>query len=495
MAVGVRRAFALLTALTSLTAACSGSSGVRTLDATAPSSSQVPGTDPPPSTSSPSAPSGGGLGDSLFPLLGNPGIDVEHYDLHLDYDPSTEVLEATATLEIALTDHRDDIGLDAVGLDLERVAVDGHDVDVVAEPDKVLIPLPEGTASDGAVTVVIDYRVDVEARESDVGLPVGWFTTEGGSYVLNEPDGARTWMPCNDHPSDKATYDITISVPSGGTGVANGTLVSRATSGGDESWHWRESTPMATYLVLVATGDYELVEGIGPNGLPLTSAVLRSDLSTMQPFLDTIDDQIAWFEQWFGPYPLDGYGIAMTDGPGGLAMETQGRSLFSRDDFMSGELYETTELLLSHELVHQWFGDAVSPARWSDIWLNESFATYGEWMWLDHVGIQSLDAQAETSLRVRPQGSPADPPVDEMFGFNSYSGGAVVLHALRLTVGDDVFFDILREWVQRNVGTSRTTDDFIAMAESVSGRPLDEFFDTWLFAVSAPVAYPVTVGV
>lgn len=497
MAVGSRRAFALLTALLVPVVACSGSADVRTLEAnrSTPGSTGVPDPGSTSSTSSPVSGPAAGLGDVLFPRLGNPGVDVEHYDLRLGYDPATEVLDATATLEISLTEERQRIGLDAVGLGVERVSVDDRAVDAVIEPDKVVVPLPSGTAADGAVTVVIDYRVDVTPQDSVVGLPVGWFATAGGSYVLNEPDGARTWMPCNDHPSDKATYDITIEVPAGTTGVANGLLVSHTSAEGVDVWHWRESKPMATYLVLVLTGEYELVERVGPHGLPSTSAVLRSDVATMQPFLDAMAEQIGWFEQWFGPYPLEGYGIAITDSPGGLAMETQGRSLFSRDDFLGGELEYVTQMLLGHELAHQWFGDAVTPARWSDIWLNESFATYAEWMWIDHVGLESLDSAAASALRRRPVGSPAAPAVEDLFGYNSYSGGAVTLHALRLTVGDDVFFEILREWVQQNLGASRTTTDFVALAETVSGRSLGDFFEVWLYADRPPSAYPSRGGV
>lgn len=486
MAAGCRSAFSLLTALALAGVACSGPTGVRSLESSGPATSSTtvapPERDP-------------GPDDPMFPRLGNAGIDVEHYDLYLDYDRTTATLEASVALDVVLTDERDQIRLDAVGLDVEQVTVDDQGVDVEVGPDKLTIPLPAGTADDDRVRVVVDYSVVPSPSESAVGLPVGWFATAGGSYTTNEPDGARTWMPCNDHPSDKATYDITISVPSGTTGIANGDLVSHTTSGGVDVWHWRDAAPMATYLLLVVTGDYELVEAQGPHGLPLTSAVLRGDRSVMRPFLDSIDDQIAWFEQWFGPYPFDRYGIAMTDSPGGLAMETQGRSLFSRDDFGSGVLYETTEMLLSHELVHQWFGDAVTPSRWSDIWLNEAFATYGEWMWLDHVGLQQLGTRAEGTLLERPFGSSADPVVTDLFGYNSYAGGAVVLHALRLTVGDDVFFDILRRWAQDNVGTSRTTADFIATAEAVSGRSLTDFFDAWLFAELLPSSYPSRAGV
>ena len=150
--------------------------------------------------------------------------------------------------------------------------------------------------------------------------------------MLNEPDGARTWLPSNDHPSDKATFDFTIHTAPGVTGVANGALVEHTTTADGETWRWREDQPMATYLTQVLTGDYELVDGTGPDGLPLSSAVLRSELARVQPSLDAIGEQIEVLEQFFGPYPLDRYGIAVTDSAPGLAMETQGRSLFSKDD-------------------------------------------------------------------------------------------------------------------------------------------------------------------
>ncbi|MEY2416550.1 MAG: hypothetical protein QOH53_1884 [Ilumatobacteraceae bacterium] len=247
---------------------------------------------------------------------------------------------------------------------------------------------------------------------------------------------------------------------------------------------------MATYLIQLLTGDYELVDGVGPNGLPLLSAVLHSDRQTMQPFLDVIGDQIDFFDDFFGPYPLDRYGIAITDSFPGLAMETMERPMFSRSDFSAGRLDSGQQLFLSHELTHQWFGDAVSPARWKDIWLNESFATYGEWMWLDHVGLTSIDDSAATGLNSHEPGSTANPNVEDMFQVNSYDGGAAILHALRKTIGDDLFFTLLRTWVSENSGQSRTTDDFVALANKVAGQDLTEFFDTWLYADTLPAKYP-----
>jgi aminopeptidase N len=199
----------------------------------------------------------------------------------------------------------------------------------------------------------------------------------------------------------------------------------------------------------------------------------------------------------FGPYPLDRYGIAITDSFVGLAMETQGRSLFSPPTWSQPVTATSRSLLLSHELAHQWFGDAVSPARWIDIWLNERFATYGSGCGSSTSGFTTVESEASFALGNRQGGSgdPTGTPTPQsMFAYNAYDGGAVVLQALRLTIGDDAFFETLRSWVQDNLDTSRTTDDFIAHVEAVSGQQLDDFFQTWLYADILPVAFPDAVA-
>jgi aminopeptidase N len=210
----------------------------------------------------------------------------------------------------------------------------------------------------------------------------------------------------------------------------------------------------------------------------------------MQKYFDSIGDEISWFETQFGPYPFSRYGLAFTDSKSGLAVEMQERSLFSRDDFTSGLLGENEQGLLSHELAHQWFGDAVTPNRWTDIWLNESFATYAQWMWLEHAGFTSVTEAAQLALARRPSGATGTPSLEEMFGWNSYEGGAVVLHALRRTIGDRQFFEVLRRWVADNNGMSRSTADFIHLAESVSGQSLQSFFAAWLYAEKVPTKFP-----
>ena len=490
-------------------AACSSDPGVRSSEVNTVGSETVPtlptatseGTPTPPiatttepvpvSTSVPGmVPTADGAGDLLFPALGNPGIDVLHYDLAVTYQPDTDELSGTVGIDLLLTEDRSAITLDATDPLVSEVTVDGAPVAFLNDAPELRIELAQPTAAGTTLRVEIVYAVDPRPSNSPVGLPNGWFNTPGGSYVLNEPDGARAWFPCNDHPSDKATYTFTIDVPQGVTGVANGQLVEERAEGGRAIWVWQQDDPMTTYLILLLTGDYELVSGEGPGGVPLLDAVLREDRAVMQPYIDLTPEMMVFFEDIFGPYPLDGYGLAFSDSFGGLAMETQGRSLYSREDFADGSLGYQQQAFLSHELVHQYYGNAVSPARWQDIWLNESFATYGEWMWMEHAGFGTLADTAQRVLEQRPPGSTGLPGVEEMFSFNTYSGGAIVLHALRLTMGEDAFFEMMRAWAVDSFGTSRTTEEFIAFSEKFHGASLTDFFDEWLFAVQPPDRFP-----
>ena len=407
-------------------------------------------TAPPGETTVPIDTTDDGIGDELFPSLGNPGIDVEHYTVELNYDPKLITMSATVHLDIVMTEDRDEFSLDSDGPEVATVSIDGVPAEFDAAAPELLITPASQLTQGQRIGVDVTYSLSPKPVHSDAGEPVGWFPSISGSYVLNEPEGAHTWLPSDDHPSDKATFRFELTVPAGVTAVANGALVEHTSTDVSDTWVWEESQPMATYLIQVLTGDYEIVEDTGPNGLPLVSVVLRQDRETMQPYLDSIDEQIDYFDDYFGRYPLDRYGIAITDSFPGLAMETMGRPIFSRRDFASGRLDGQQHLLplaRTRPPMVRRCGHACPMER---------HLAQRELRDVRRMDVARSRRTARRSTARRTPGwqpatpdSTADPTVDEMFTINSYDGGAVILHALRKTIGDDLFFTLLRRWVSR----------------------------------------------
>ncbi len=448
-------------------------------------------TDAATSTTAPTGPGGAdvlptGLDDPLYPDLGAPGIDVQHYDVDLTIDEELAA-SGTVTLTIEATEDLVQVPIDARSLVVEAVTLDGEDVAFTQEEPELLVrpdaPLVAGTTFDLAVTYADDPEIHPEADR----LGPGWIIAEDGSYsyTVNEPEATRDWLPSLDHPSDKATWRFSLTPPEGAVAIANGVPTERPDEGDDGPWVWEVDQPMATYLAQVLVGDWEVLERPTDGDVRRIDALLTDEVDAHEALVDSVDAQLAFLESVFGPYPFPAYGVAVVDQDLGLAIEQQTRSLFSAD--------AASPDVGVHELGHQWFGDSVTPARWSDVWLAESFATYAEWLWAEDQGGPTAREQATDALAQRREdgGPPTDDPtVETLFGFNVYEGGAAVVEALRLEIGDDAFFTLLRRWQADFAGTSATTEDFTALASEVAGRDLDGFFADWLSAAELPDELP-----
>jgi aminopeptidase N len=288
---------------------------------------------------------------------------------------------------------------------------------------------------------------------------------------VSECIGARSWFPCNDHPRDKATFAITVTVPAPWTAAANGLLAEERQDGDRRTYVWRARDPMATYLATVAIARFDERHGEGPRGMPLRLYVPPgTSAETLEVFGDT-GRMIELFERHFGPYPFESFGGVLAEFSLGGALETQTLPIYSPG---------TRASTVAHELAHQWFGNSVTVARWSDLWLSEGFASYAEWLWDEHEnGADALARRVRRTygrLRRGEVGPPVDPGVRELFSARVYSRGAWVLHALRGEVGDETFFAILRGWAALLGGANATPEDFLAHCERVAGRDLDAFF-------------------
>jgi aminopeptidase N len=463
-----------------------------------------PTTTPPPTATAPTATTAAPVtpatsdistsaGDRRFPRLGSTGIDVEHYDVELDYDPDTHAFSGTVVVAGRLLAPATTISLDTAGPVVASVSSDGQPLVFRQERDELIIELDRQEPQPDAFDVSVDFTSQVLVAGDffeDAGVFPG-IRDPDGVWAVNEPDGTSRWMPVNDHPTDKATWTFSVSAPDGMTAVSNGEFVDqRPASGGRTTWEWDQREPMASYLVTLLIGDYEIVDGgVSSSGVALDHAVLAGRRSALDEYTDITDRQLAFFADRFGPYPFDRYGVAIADSQPGLAMETQGLSLFSADD-LDGSTGYLQHLLLSHELAHQWFGDAVSPAQWDDIWLNEGWATYCQWLWLDAEGLSRLADEATQALgALTGGGGPVERP-NELFGDVSYNGGAVALHALRLTIGDAAFFAGARRWVAAHLDGAASTADFVAVMEQAAGRDLSGWFDAWVAADRQPGSFP-----
>jgi aminopeptidase N len=415
------------------------------------------------------------VGDDYTPRAGATGYDVEHYDLDIGWDPDRGQIEGVTTITATATKDLSRFSVDLIALEVDGVTVDGADAEVEVDGRDVRItpaePLAEGDEFDAAITYGGTPDPVLTA-----GFPTGFLTTaDGGAYVIGEPDGAATWFPGNDHPSDKATVDMTVTVPRGWTVAGTGAFEGQEPDGGDVVWRWSEDDQVATYLVALAIGRYRMVEDETSGGLPLVSFFPEGEADRFEPVFQDAGDMIEAFEERFGPYPFDEYGAIVVPDQTGLALETQTRSTF-------GEDVADIELFRAHELAHQWFGDAVTPERWEDIWLNEGFASYAEMLWFEASRDDyDIDEDAENRRSTITDGERiVDPGVDRWFGDAVYQRGGLALHALRRTIGDDDFFEILQTWVTDNHGGNATTEDFIALAEEASGQDLGAFFQEWL---------------
>ena len=432
------------------------------------------------STLHPGAP---GVGDAYFPLAGNGGYDVQHYAIDVRYEPATRAFTGITTISARATAGLSSFDLDLRGFTVRSVRVDGRPAAYTRRGQELIVVPSGGIPAGRWFSVQVCYDGTTGRPVDDTGALYGWVSTPDGSFVANEPDAASTWYPVNDHPTDKASYDFRITVPAGKTAVANGELVDTRTVDGWTTWVWRATDPMASYLSTASIGDYDLRRSTGPRGLPIIDAVDRDLGPGATDGLARTDEMVDYFSGLFGPYPFTSYGAIVDDDTDtGYSLETQTRPLYA------GPPDETT---VAHELTHQWFGDSVSPNRWREIWLNEGFATYGEWLWAEHTGGPTAAEQFATEY-AEPATSdiwsppPGDPGVDNLFATSVLIRGAMTLQALRAKIGDDRFFALLRAWHAAHRNGTAGTADFIALAQRVSGRDLNAFFQTWLYQEGKP---------
>lgn len=521
-----------------------------------------------------------GVGDKLYPQSGNGGYDVQSYDIQITWSNVTGSIDAHTTIKSVATQDLSAFNLDFFGFSILGVTVDGKGAPFTRKETELTVTA--AIAKGKTFETVVNYSgVPSQVPNS---VTNGWYAANDRVIVLSEPVGAQGWFPSNDHPSDKALFTYEISVPKNYEVAANGVPDKPVTSGDLTTYGFHINEPMATYLATVNIGKYKTVDQTGPNKLPIVN-YFPPDFTDAQKAFTRQPEILQFLSDSFGPYPFDIAGGIVVNQDLGVALETQTRPIYGTD---------ATELVVVHELTHQWFGDSVSVKTWDQIWLNEGFATFAELLWIEHdqgkaafeaavrqrydglqgiyrfsrdemIGLLSsgqipdvvlasdkigqilhllLDSAAskadidkviavlpasgtsvkqladlasmipfkgELTLKVFDfykfnaivtgqtlpddaeaqttpvQRGPADvQSPDNMFNSNVYQRGGLTLQALRVKLGDEAFFKVMKTYASDFAGKNVTTADFTALAETVSGQDLKAFFQRWLYDQPLP---------
>jgi aminopeptidase N len=438
-----------------------------------------------------------GAGDPYYPLYGNGGYEVRDYHLDARYNPASGLLQGRTRILARATQDLSRFDLDLVGFTVRSITVDGARATWTRQPHELVVRPGATLRNDHTFTVVIAYDGTPAPFRNPSGEVVGGFLkTPDGGIAVGEPEVAAQWFPVNDHPSDKATYRISLTVPRQFEAVSNGLPGRRSVRGDWATTTWRTRDPMVSYLAFLAVGHFTVHRWRTSYGLPIIDAIDSGITGTLrrriEASLSKQGDIIAAESRWFGPYPFEAAGGVIDEVDIGFALENQTRPTYDPTFWDGPDAPRIGDDVVVHELAHQWYGDSVALRRWEDIWLNEGFATYAEWLWSEHIHSFTPQQLFDQNYESLPAGDRfwtlkiGDPGPDAQFAHQVYLRGGMTLQALRMTVGTDAFFRILRTWAHDRRNGHGTTPEFIALAERISGKSLDALFRAWLFTPAKP---------
>jgi aminopeptidase N len=431
-----------------------------------------------------------GVGDPYYPTAGNGGYDVSHYNIRLTYNPATDLLSGSTTILARTTQELSRFNLDFL-LPVKSVRVNNFVAQTSAANGEVVVTPPAPLASGRDITVVVQYEGKPSTVKDSTGFIAWKRGPDGAALAVDEPNIAPWWFPSNNHPTDKATYDVSVAVPQGVEVLSNGIFTGTTPQiNGWVRWNWRTSSPQASYLAYVVIGQFEVRQSTAPNGQPVITAYgddLGANAASARASVERTPEVIEFLSSVFGPYPFEAQGGVVSTGLG-FALENQTRPVYATGFFRRG----ANTSVVSHELAHQWFGDSVSVNTWRNIWLNEGFATYASYMWAESQGEGTAAEISQYYFDSYAADNPiwqvtvADPGSGNEFNGAVYDRGAMTLQALRNAVGDDAFIQILKTWQAQKRYSTGKIEEFIALSERISGKPLYDLFNTWLFTKGKP---------
>jgi len=418
-------------------------------------------------------------GDPYYPASGNGGYDASNYVVAITYDPKSHHLDGDTTITAKAAQNLAEFSLDLDGLDVRTVTVDGRAAKTQRDGGKLVISPADAVAKGSTFTIEVQYAgVPNPIKSAKLGSE-GWqVSSSGGAFVAGEPHSASTWYPVNDTPTDKAAFHLAAKVPDGWSVISNGVQGRNESKDGWTTYRWDEPDPIAPYLTTVGIDHWTMTTGKLADGTPLVSA-FAPGTEDKKALEDRLPEILDFLSSKFGKYPQDAAGGIFLADKISFSLETQTRPIYAQWTDLS---------TIVHENAHQWWGDSVSVQHWKDVCLNECFASYAQWLWAEAKEGANLDDNYRKWVQKGQQvfaGKLYDMGAGNEFKA-VYTKGPMALHALRRTIGDDAFFQILKTWPALHRDGNATWPQFESYAEQITGKDLKGFFDAWFRGATQP---------
>lgn len=415
---------------------------------------------------------------------------MSHYDVGIDYTPSSKMLYGDTTVDASTTQQLNQFDLDFYGYQVDSVTVNGAKASWTRSGEhELVITTPTKLAKGSQLKVRVKYH-GIPESTSGLDSYSGWnYSSSGGAFAANEPHSAASWYPVNDTTNDKATFTLKATVPNAYSVISNGEQTAKKTKGARTTYTWTEKDPIIGYLTTVAIDKFTYLKQKLSDGTPLISAFAPGAESKMQDEKQ-LPQILNLLTRYFGPYPQSsGGGIFVADQIG-FSLETQDRPTYAA--------WADVPTIV-HENGHQWWGDSMSVKTWRDVCMNECFASYGEWLWEQDTNNVNLNDEYSSEMAGFADNEKfwANPLWDMGAGnefTNSYTRGPLFLQALRAYIGDKPFFKILRTYTQLHRGGNTSMQQFEQYVQKNAHRDVHSFFQAWVYGKTRPADQYIWFG-
>ncbi len=432
-------------------------------------------------------------------------FDVLHYEIYIDlYNGLVQrngYYRGYVLLKLVANENLSEINIHAVSgvIQVDSILFQMQKLNFQQNQSNLKIFLPRTFSASETLNIKIHFR-----RESNLDRGFYFYRKDeiapnlppsDIAYTMTEPSDSRYWFPCYDEPWDKATVDVIVKVRKNFLVASNGLLIRDEISGDERTFHWHSKFPMSTYLITFATSEYitfsHWYRRISDpfDSVEIKYYVWREDSAKAENAFKNVVDMMKFFSEKFGEYPFEKYGMVAVYPFSYGGMEHQTMTTIHRR-WLDGN-YEGG---IAHELAHQWWGDLVTCENWSEIWLNEGFASYGDALYTEYkYGRESFKVKLQSWANYYFVEDSAirypiyNPPPNKLFGTAVYFKGAWVLHMLRNLIGDSAFFNVLKEWGRRYAYSTGTTQKFIQIVNDITGENLTWFFEQWVYDAGYPM--------